>query len=338
MAKSAVSGTDGLIQMTNCAFLDGNASGFNFAFTHNINGCLFSNVFMAMEFYEGYMTGASTFENSTITNAVNAIVIVGALTNHVAPPYTISRNTLSSSKYGILFSPVRNLTVIGNQFCNTPIGMGSDSYAYQGTDCNSNILVEGNTFIGNACCLNIGSAGADLVENMTWLTNTAVGCARFASGYGWSTNVIFLGNTSLPRNGQQGGLFGQQLSGQYFIDDASNAFPTNSCGIDSGTPGFTNTASYIVGMRQALYQNQVTNGVFFLDTSHPAQIPDGATMELSYSGQNPAALYLANQAPLGNPLTLYSSNVVTVQWSKGQWNFVKSSELIPPGGLHVLGP
>ena len=34
------------------------------------------------------------------------------------------------------------------------------SYAYQGTDCNSNILVEGNTFIGNVCCLNIGSGGA----------------------------------------------------------------------------------------------------------------------------------------------------------------------------------
>jgi len=53
MVKSVVGGMDGLIQMTNCAFLDGNASGFNFAFTHNINGCLFSNVFMAMEFYEG---------------------------------------------------------------------------------------------------------------------------------------------------------------------------------------------------------------------------------------------------------------------------------------------
>jgi hypothetical protein len=325
MVKSVVGGPDGLIQVTNCAFIDGNASGFNFTFTHNINNCLFSNLLMAMEFYEGYMTGASTFENSTVTNAVNAIVIVGALTNHVEPPYMIRSNTLSSSKYGILFSPVRNLTVIGNQFCNTPIGIGSDSYAYQGTDCNSNILVD-------------GSDGADLVENMTWLTNTALGCGRFATGYGWSTNVAFLGNTSLAQNNQQGGLFGAQLTGQYFIDDPSNAFPTNFCGIDSGSPGFTNTVSYTVGMRQALYQNQVTNGVFLLDTSHPAQIPEAATMVMPYIGRDPAILYLANQAPLGNPLVLNSSNVLTVQWSMGQWKFVKSSVLNAPTGLHVSEP
>ena len=58
MVKSVVGGPDGSIQVTNCAFMDGNASGINFAFTHNINGCLFSNVFMAIEFYEGYMTGS----------------------------------------------------------------------------------------------------------------------------------------------------------------------------------------------------------------------------------------------------------------------------------------
>jgi len=55
MVKSVVAGMDGLIQMTNCSFVDGQASGFNFNFTHEINGCLFSNLFMAMEFYEGYM-------------------------------------------------------------------------------------------------------------------------------------------------------------------------------------------------------------------------------------------------------------------------------------------
>ena len=46
----------------------------------------------------------------------------------------------------------------------------------------------------------------------------------------------------------------------------------------------------------------------------------------------------ANQAPLGNPLVLGSSNVVTVQWSMGQWKYVESSEILSPTGLHVVQP
>jgi hypothetical protein len=332
MVKSVVGGMDGLIQMTNCAFVDGQASGFNFNFTHEINGCLFSNLFMAMEFYEGYMQGASTFENSTMTNLVNAIVLVGALTNHVEPPYTIRSNIFGVSGKSILFSPVRNLTVIGNQFFGSVIGLGSDDYAYQGTDYNSDILVENNTFTGTGYCLNIASSGPDRVANMTWLTNTAVGCPRFGNGYGWSTNIVFLGNASLPQNGRQGLLFGTLLTGQYFIDDASNQFPTNYVGVYGST--LTNTVTYALGMRWGLWA-EISNGVFLMDTSQPNSIPTNALLTMSYGSQFPATLYLASQPPFGAPIVLNPGDLIACQWTGGQW--IIRTQPAAPTGLHILG-
>jgi len=333
MVKSVVAGMDGLIQMTNCSFVDGQASGFNFNFTHEINGCLFSNLFMAMEFYEGYMQGASTFENSTMTNLVNAIVLVGALTNHVEPSYTIRSNIFGASGKSILFSPVRNLTVVGNQFYGSIIGLGSDDYAYQGTDYNSDILVESNTFTGTGYCLNIGSSGRDRVANMTWLTNTAVGCPRFGNGYGWSTNIVFLGNASLPLNGQQGLLFGSSLTGQYFIDDASNQFPTNYAGVYGST--LTNTVTYALGMRWGLWAES-SNGVFLLDTTCPNCIPTNALLTMSYGSQMPATLYPASQAPFGSPFVLNYGDRIACRWTGGQW--VIRPQLAPPTNVHIVAP
>ena len=292
MLKSVTAGKDGLIQVTNCAFVDGDGSGFNFNFTHQISGCLFSNLFMAMEFYEGYMQGNSVFENSTITNVVNAIVLVGALTNRVQPSYTISGNTIAPSKFGILFSPVQNLVVTGNQFLGGQIGVGSDNYAYQGTTINSNIVVQNNTFTGTGYCLNIASSGPDQVVNMMWQSNTALNCGRFANGYGWSSNVTFVGNHSLPLNSQQGLLWGAQLGGQYFIDDESNQFPTN---VTYGNlNSLTNTLTYALGMRQCLVA-ECPNCVAILDTSHPQQVPPGAVLDITFTSQYPGLLCLSSQ-------------------------------------------
>ena len=212
--KSVVNHTDGFILVTNCAFIDSNASGFNFNFTHRISGCLFSNLFMAMELYEGYLNGPCVFENSVITNVYNAIVFNGALTNHVEPPYTVRGNSISSTKLGVLFSPVRNLTITGNQFFGCMLAVGTDDYAYQGTDYNQDIVVSSNTFTLVGDVINIASSGQDRVANLSVLGNTAWGCGRFGDGYGWCTNALFQGNQSLPLNGQQGLLRGDQLWGQ----------------------------------------------------------------------------------------------------------------------------
>ncbi len=333
MVKSVISETDGFILVSNCSFVDGNASGFNFNFTHRISGCLFSNLFMAVELYEGYMQGSSVIENSTITGVTNAIVLVGALTNHVQPSYTIRGNTIAPSKFGVLFSPAQNLVVAGNQFIGGQIGLGSDDYAYQGTAINSNILVANNTFTGTGYCLNIASSGPDRVVNMAWQSNTAVGCPRFANGYGWSSNVTFTGNRSRPLNGQQGLLWGSSLVGQYFIDDESNEFPTNI--IYANPNALTNTVSYSLGMRHRV-QASSSNCVTILDTGNPPQIPPGAVLDITYTGPYAGQLFLSSQTPAGNPLVLTPGEFVKCLWTNGQWAVLQPAPPPPPTDLHVI--
>ena len=250
--KSVVAMTDGYILLTNCAFLDGDASGYNIGFTHTITGCVFSNLAMAMEFWEGNMLGNSVFENSLLTNVGSGIVIVGALTNHVSPSYTFRNNLVSFSRFGVLFSPARNLNVIGNQFFGGTIGVGTDGAAYQGTDYNSDILVQNNTFTGVGICINVGGAGQDRIVNMTCWNNTASGCGSFANGYGWSSNVVFAGNRSAASSAGNGLLSSAQLTGQWFFDNLSDDLPTNS--VTTIGP-ITNTVTYALGARQQLWSS-----------------------------------------------------------------------------------
>jgi hypothetical protein len=334
MVKSVTTFDSGLIVVTNCSFIDGNGSGYNFNWTpHVISGCLFSNLFMAMEYYVGTMKSPSVFENSTITNVLNAIVLVGALSNNVEPTYTIGGNTIAPSKFGILFSPVQNLVVTGNQFLGGLIGLDTDNYAYQGTAINSNILVQNNTFIGTGECLNIGSGGQDSVVDVMFATNTAWGCGRFADGDGWSSNVVFLGNTSVLTNGQQGRLFGSQLIGQYFIDDDSNVFPTNMVYLATNNPA--NTISYADGMRHSLMPAS-PNCAAILDTDSPAQIPPGAMLEISNGGWYPVILYLSSQAPVGSPATVKPGYFVKCAWTNGVWRVVQPPTPAPPQDLRSL--
>ena len=334
MFKAVYGDTNGLIEITNCAFLDGDASAYDFLFTHHISGCLFSNLFYAMEFNEGYMSGSSVFENSTITNVVEGLVLLGALTNRVQPSYTVRSNTITASRFGILYGPVQNLLVTDNQFLGPAGGCGlaSDGGAYLGTAINSNILVQNNTFISNSFPLVIAGAGQDRVVNMTWQSNTAWGCARFANGYGWSSNVTFIGNKSLPMNGSQGRLWSSQLVGQYLIDDESNQFPTNMVYLDSNTP--TNTVSYANG-RCHWIQSVIPNCVALLDTSSPPQIPPGALLDITFTGQYPARLYLSSQGPVGNSLTLTPADFVKCQWTNGQWNVIQPAAPAPPQNLQT---
>ena len=335
MLKSVYGNIDGLILVTNCAFLDGDASAFNFTFTHRISGCFFSNLFEAIEFNEGYMQGNSVFENSTVTNVVEGIVLLGALANRVQPSYTVSGNKITASRYGILCGGVENLLVTGNQFPGGNAGLGNDGGAYLGTAINSNIVVQNNTFVGNAYPLVIAGAGLDGVVNMTWQSNTAWGCAMFANGYGWSSNVTLLGNKSLPLNGQHGRIWSQQLAGQYLIDDESNLFPTNVVNVDSSNP--TNTVSYAYGMRQSI-QSDGPNCAAILDTSSPRQIPAGVIMDITYSGQYPARLYLSSQGPAGDSLMLSPSEFVQCQWSNGKWNVLQPVPPPAPQNLHISNP
>ena len=322
MVKSVVSWNVGFIAVTNCVFQDGDGSGYNFNWTpHVINGCLFSNLNMAIEYYVGTMQTNSVFENNVITNTRIAIVLVGALTNHPSPGYSIISNTISAANYDICLGPARNVTISGNTFMGGLAGVATDGYAYQGTDCNQNILVLNNQFINTANMFVNGGGGQDLTLNMTWKNNTAVGCSTFAAGYGWGSNIVFMANSG------PGLLNGWQLAGQWFIDDA-NTFPPRS----DFAYALTNTVSYMYGSHHQLYANNA-QAVFLLDNSQPGRIPPGAQLILANASQYPVSIYPASTNRLGSPLVLPpSDSSVSYSWSNAVWTPTTSS----PWNLRVI--
>jgi len=331
MVKSVVNWTAGFIAMTNCAFYDGDGSGFNFNWTpHVINGCLFSNLSMAIEFYVGTMQTNCIFENCVITNTRIAITLVGALSNYPPPIYYIVSNTISASKYDICLGPVRNVQITGNTFLGGGIGVATDGYSYQGTDFNGNITVENNQFNRTIYPVGICGGGEDRLVDMTVKNNTAWGCKSFASGYGWSSNIVFLENSSFQPSGP-GGLDSTALAGQWFIDQMSNNFPMNVLYIGKNNP--TNTLSYATGMLQEL-EGSNPNGVVFLDDGSPQHIPSEAELVITNASPYAVTICHSSTQPLASPITLPTGTCFTYAWSNGMWNL--ATGLLPPSGLHIV--
>lgn len=339
MLKSVVSGMDGYIGVTNCAFLNGSASGFNFNFTHRISGCTFSNLDMAMEFYAGYMLGDSVFENSIITNTRGGIVLSGALTNRTMPSYTIRGNSIAANQFGVIFGPAQNVSVTGNQFYGAAQAIKTDGAAYQGSACNSGISIVGNVFNGSYQVFLVGGAGADRIQNVVLSSNIAWNCNTFGTGYGWSSNIFFGNNVS--SNSSPGNLGSGGLTGQWFLDDPSNNFPPNFI---SDVIGQTNLISYSTGSRQLLWVPK-TNSVFLVDDGFPLQIPAGAQLTISNSGPSAVPVFLSNTRPGAQAVTLAMNSVLNCLWTNGAWTSVAqlqpglgqvSLRPPPPTGLRIL--
>jgi hypothetical protein len=319
MVKSVVSWPTGFIGTTNCAFLDGNGSGYNFNITPNvIHGCLFSNLNMAIEFAVGPMATNSIFENNVVTNTRIGVCLTGGWTNFPSPGYAIVGNSISAAKYDICLGPARNVQITGNTFFGGLGGVATDSAAYQGSDINSDILVQSNQFVNTAYPIAVCGDGRDRMQDVIVDSNVAYGCANFASGYGWSSNVVFAGNASLqPAINHVGQLDSSQLAGQWLIDDFSDEFLPNGVIFSSAVQ--TNLISYSHGMRQAIYSN-IPLGVGLLDTSQPARIPPMAELMITNASAEPIILYSSSYAPLGSPVTLPAGASFTYAWSNGAWN------------------
>ncbi len=319
MLKSVVTWTNGFIEVSHCDFEDGNASAFNFSFSHDINNCTFSNLDMAMEFYEGYMAGPSVFENSTVRDVRGDLVIVGALTNRVTPAYTISNNALESRDFGILLGPARNIIIASNQFSGQSFGIGTGA-GYQGKDCNGNILIENNFFTNVNTPFLVQAGGADRMENVTLRNNMAVKGAAFADGWGWSTNIFFSGNVT---TNFRMGLKGVRLQGQWYLDDLSNQFPPHPLNDNIGT---NNVITYALGARQQTATSK-TNSTFRIDDSAPEKIPAGATLQIVHKGKFAAPLYLSTTRSNTVPVIMPASGCsVLCAWTNKAWSVVSSSK------------
>jgi hypothetical protein len=341
--KSVVAGVDGYVEVTNCSFIDGNLSGFNFNFTHRISGCLFSNMDMAMEFYEGYMQGPSVFENSIVTNTRDGIVINGSLSNHITPSYTIRGNSISAADYAVLICPSRNLTVAGNQFFDSSAALATDGAAYQGTDFNYGINVLSNTFHNCYYGIAVGGNGPERIQNMVVISNTAWNCFSFGTGYGWSSNVFFAGNVSSNPGAGGGNLASTRMTGQWFLDDPSNDFPPNTI---ADNVGQTNIISYASGLRQLLWVPKA-NSVFLIDDTSPLQIPPGAQLRITNTGPSSAKVFFSRTNPSAPSVILPISSVLYCLWTNGNWTSVPGLQpglgqqpigLRPPTGVRFLQP
>ena len=318
MVKSVVSFWDGFVEMTNCMFLDGNATAFNFTFTHTLEHCYFSNLVQAVEFYQGYCSNACYFKNNTVTDMAQAVyAVTGALTNHYSQPYNIISNTfyLHGGQNGIQTAPAQNVNIIGNQFIGDSLAITLGSAGAQGSDINSNIVIAGNTFFQVADALMIEGSGQNAIWDVIVTNNHASappnsGNVGFAAGYGWATNVVIKNNLT---TGLAYGLDSSRLNGQWYADLISNQFPSKR---DGDGPG-TNIISYAYGRRHSLAAAS-PDTIFALDDTHPSQIPPGADLEITHTGQHPALIYLS-QTKTDSSSTLASGQTTTFYWNGSRW-------------------
>jgi hypothetical protein len=336
--KSVAGEWDGFINVTNCSFTEGDASGINFSFTHDINDCYFSHLSETMEFYQGYCSNACYFRNCTVTNMGGAVMAInGALAGSPNPPYCVSNNIfyMQGGQNGIQTCPVQNLTIISNQFIGNGFDVCIGVAGYQGSTVNSNIVVCDNEFTNAAYVILVEGGGENALYNLLVSNNVACntvgGNNAFAYGFGWGTNMVFVGNVI-------SGLYGlnsASLSGQWFIDSFSNYFPTNmvtdSCGV-------TNLISYAYnGIDKATYISTAQPHAVVVDDLHPSQVPPRAAFTLTNMGVA-SPLYLSARMS-GNPIMMSNGYSAKFYWNAmtSNWSLNNPYLVLPPSSLRTEG-
>jgi hypothetical protein len=337
--KSGISLTDGFILITNCIISDGDASGFNFNFTHTTVNCIFSNLFQGEEFYEGYCTGTCLFANNLLTNiSSHGLVINGAVSDHSPPPYIISNNVFASPSaangtIGVATTPAQNVVIANNQFLDYTTAIGLGIAGYQGSAYgNTNILISSNVFNGCGNAVQVMGNGDNSVINATIEGNVMNQGGWFGYGYGWSTNVTFVNNVGIGLGG--GGLNSTMLQGQWYLDDISNQFPPMSY---NDYVNQSNIITYAWGARAMIIASKA-NSVFLIDDAHPQQIPPGAVLVISNSVNYAVPLFFSSTQPTTSIL-LTNGNATVCYWTNGAWQLasqVQVQPLLPPSDLHVV--
>jgi hypothetical protein len=131
--------------------------------------------------------------------------------------------------------------------------------------------------------------------------------------------------------GSSRGLDSTILQGQWFLDDASNQFQTNT--VNDAT-GQTNIVTYAHGMRQMITLAQ-TDSIFSIDDSSPQKIPPGAVMDINNLSSKSIPLYL-NSALTRGPVTVANGQTFTANWNGLQWTTNSLADVLPaPTGLAI---
>lgn len=332
MIHSGVASTsgNGSVEIDSCTFYDGNASAFNYGLAHTITNSIFNTLELATEFYQGFPNQPSFFVNSTITNVINGLVIVGALTNHFEPLYTIQGNSMSASGYTMLMAPARNLLITSNTFYGN--GFTTSGASVQGTDLNADWIVSGNTFTNVTGWVFVNASYiTDATSNIVFSANKSYGAQVFASGYGKNLGVTFSSNVMNGINPRP--FDSQSLGGLWFYDDGSNSYDLP---VTPGIQNGTNTVSYSIGANQRTISN-LSPTTFALDDSSPTSIPPGATLSISHTGTQPATV-LTSTANSPLRLGIASGQTLIFFWRYGRWKDSRTSYIGTARVGQIKGP
>ena len=305
-------------------FNDGDGSGYNYGgFSHVITGCTFTNMGFAMEFYLGtYMLSPSYFSNNTIINSSSGIVLNGGVTNsgYTSPGYWVVGNHFLNLTKDIQLGPACNVTISGNTFSNASTvygqaGVRTDSSAYQGNDHNHDIAITSNAFVNVYSPISFAGTTVDRIENVAVNGNTAFGAAYFAASYGWCSNVTFTANTSSSPYLYYGGLNSATLVGQWYKDDASNVFLTNSV---NDTLGHTNLVTYAYGMNEIIHTTSA-GAQFVLDDVATYQVPPSTVLVVRHTSAFSVPLYYSSTNYPGTRKLIGAGVSDSFTWNGTAW-------------------
>jgi Periplasmic copper-binding protein (NosD) len=312
--KSVVGNTDGHVGITHCRFEDGNASAFNFSFTHEIRDSYFEHLRMAMEFYQGWSKGWSQFANNTVSNVNNGIVLVGARKENDDGGYFVVSNRFYgkrpyyTSGQGIQVSAAKHCRILGNRFEGFRNGFCVAGAGYQGTDRNRDIVVAFNEFTNCNGCVSLFGSGQNATTDCLFATNTSRGQNFFAMGYGEFARNKFVANQWFGGNG----FSFEKGTGESPLIDSSNT-RTEWC-VDLGPGDKTGVVIYGRGPWQCI--SGTTNSLFVLSTNH---LPACAELTVRNRGSQPLCVYRSGQANFGVPDLLGAHLTNRYLWVRGQW-------------------
>jgi len=282
-----------------------------------ITGCLFTNLNLAMEIYQGFAQAPFTFVSNTAVNCEAGITIVGAHSNRVNVPFLISGNVFDDTGWGVIIGPAHNVTISSNSFKNLGSAVLTSAFAYQSiyATINSNIVVAYNTMTNVNQGFYNGACGEDAMVNVQITGNIASGLANnssLANGLGCGTNVVLSDNWVIDTDWGKG-VNSSALSGPYYVDEPSNRFPYYKYD-DFG--GYTNVLSYAYGHRHYLNQKH-PNSAYRLTTANAWKIPTGAQMLVTNRTGSTVDVYM--DATWASAMTLTNGGAALAYWTGAAW-------------------
>lgn len=339
IVKSNDGNTNGNLTIEKCTFTDGNATAINIYASLLITNCVFNSLFQVGEYYMNYNTGACYIVNCLMTNIdANGFAFNGA--NGHNPPFYFNNNSLymPNGFDGILMTPGDNITISNNQiiFTNgiTSSGIVIGAAGYQGTFCNSNIVIVGNTFYDASTVLQIAGDPADDNQAMdVWMTNNIVGnpneITTMLQCFNWTTNVyLFNNDCSGVTTPYWVALDSGAHGGQFALVGTNNIYNFN---IEDDT-GKTNFISYENGANFVLVYGGVhPASTYVLVSNNGSQMPSNPKIVISNSiaSGSVVPIYM-NSAMLGNPVNLSYQTSQLFVWNQYSQQWQTNSQINTP--------